>query len=217
MTARLPPVRLATADDLPVLQRTLGRAFVDDPVWTWVMKTGTRLDERIGAFLGIAIRLHLPHESVWMTCDGRCAAIWAPPMAWRIPPRRFLRYVPTALREAGLRSLPALSALGETERRHPTGNHWYLAVLGTDPDARGCGRASAVLAPVLERCDTDGLGAYLESSKEENTPFYARHGFEVTDTIDLTHGGPRLWTMWRDPQVRPLVEAPPPEDQVTSD
>lgn len=82
------------------------------------------------------------------------------------------------------------------------GEHWYLAALGTDPEAQGRGLAAAVLAPVLDGCDTDGLGAYLESSKEQNLPFYARHGFAVTGTIDLSRGGPRLWTMWRDP--RPL-------------
>jgi GNAT superfamily N-acetyltransferase len=178
----------------------LGRAFADDPVWSWIIKKRPPLDARIGVFLGIAARIHLAHDNVWMTDDGCSAAIWAPPKLWRIPPRQILRDVPRSLRAAGLRSLPALSALAETERRHPGGDHWYLATLGTDPHAQGRGLASAVLAPVLDRCDDEGLGAYLESSKEGNVPFYVRHGFEVTDTIDLARGGPRLWTMWRDPR-----------------
>lgn len=192
-------MRLATAADLPLLQRTLGRAFADDPVWTWAIKKRARLDERIGVFLGIAVQLHLEHDSVWMTDDGRSAAVWAPPKQWRIPPKRFVRFLPRALRAAGVRSFPPLAALGETERRHPRGDHWYLAVLGTDPDAQGRGLASAVMSPVLDRCDAEGIAAYLESSKEENLAFYARHGFEVTGTIDLRFGGPRVWTMWRDP------------------
>jgi hypothetical protein len=58
-----------------------------------------------------------------------------------------------------------------------------------------------VLGPVLARADEEGVGCYLESSKESNVPFYRRHGFEVTAEHDIAGGkGPRTWLMWRDPQ-----------------
>ena len=56
-----------------------------------------------------------------------------------------------------------------------------------------------MMAPMLEGCDRDGVGAYLESSREENIDFYARHGFRVTGERRLPRG-PRLWPMWRDPR-----------------
>jgi ribosomal protein S18 acetylase RimI-like enzyme len=83
---------------------------------------------------------------------------------------------------------------------HPHDRHWYLQGLGTDPPLQRQGLASAALAPMLQRCDTDGVAAYLESTKERNVTFYERHGFRVTSTIDLPDRGPRLWLMWRDPQ-----------------
>ena len=86
------------------------------------------------------------------------------------------------------------------EMSHPSGPpHWYLAVLGTDPSAQGQGLGSAVLAPVLQRCDEDGVGAYLESSKESNIAFYSRHGFRLTGEVHLLKG-PQMWKMWRDPR-----------------
>ena len=52
---------------------------------------------------------------------------------------------------------------------------------------------------MLERCDREGVGAYLESSKERNVAFYGRHGFRVTGETRFPRG-PRLWLMWRDPR-----------------
>ena len=42
--------------------------------------------------------------------------------------------------------------------------------------------------------------AYLESSKEENLPFYNRFGFQVTEELTLGAGAPPMWAMWRDPR-----------------
>ena len=38
----------------------------------------------------------------------------------------------------------------------------------------------------------------VESSKESNIDFYARHGFRVTGEFRLLRG-PTVWRMWRDP------------------
>ena len=82
---------------------------------------------------------------------------------------------------------------------HPKERHWYLQMLGTEPTQQGHGLGSAVIAPVLERCDRDGERIYLESSKKRNIPFYERHGFEVTAEIQVPRG-PVVWAMWRDPR-----------------
>ena len=57
----------------------------------------------------------------------------------------------------------------------------------------------ALINDVIDRCDADGVGAYLESSKASNVPYYERFGFKVTQDISVS-GGPVLYGMWRDPR-----------------
>ncbi len=63
----------------------------------------------------------------------------------------------------------------------------------------GRGFGSSLMAPVLERCDRDGVPAYLEATSERNKQLYLRHSFEVTDEVPLPDG-PTMWPMWRSPR-----------------
>jgi hypothetical protein len=56
------------------------------------------------------------------------------------------------------------------------------------------------MQPVLDRCDAEGIPAYLESTKERNVGFYESHGFAVTGREQIARGGPQLWLMWRTPK-----------------
>jgi ribosomal protein S18 acetylase RimI-like enzyme len=194
-------VRRATSADVPALAAMLARAFFDDPVANWAWRPD-RL--RLGAlerFQAVRLRQLLAGEEVWTSDELTCAALWAPPGRWHSSLRETAELVPSFLHPRLFMRMPMV-ALGweKLERAHPhRPPHVYLALLGTEPEAQGRGLGSAVLAPVLEQCDRDGVGAYLESSKERNIDFYARHGFRVTGEIQLVRG-PTMWKMWRDPR-----------------
>ena len=38
---------------------------------------------------------------------------------------------------------------------HPEEPHWYLAIIGSDPEARGGGFGSALMRSRLDRCDAE--------------------------------------------------------------
>ena len=93
-------------------------------------------------------------------------------------------------REAAAALAPIIELLGEandrfraaedTMRAHrPADVHFYLQGLGVDPPRQGEGLGSAVIGPVLRRCDEESLPAYLERTKERNVGFYGRHAFAV--------------------------------------
>jgi GNAT superfamily N-acetyltransferase len=197
----IPAVRRAGADDVPALGAMLARAFLEDPVAAWAFKPAGVRESALERFQATRLRQLLDHGEVWRTDDLSCAALWAAPGRWRPKPREEAQVARCFLHPRLITRLP-LTAVGWQllERRHPsTPEHWYLAVLGTDPSAQGRGLGSAVLSTMLEQCDRDGVPAYLESSKERNIDFYARHGFRVTGEIRLLRGPP-MWPMWRDPR-----------------
>src|SRR4051794_20619526 len=194
-------VRKATTADLSTMSESLAKAFADDPVMLHILPPRPGQEKKLRGLMRIEAISGLRHESVWCTEDGQATAIWKPPNKWKIGGMELLRQAPATIAILRSRLPRALSVLNAVEKKHPEHPpHWHLAVLGTEPDGQGKGKGSAVLQPVLERCDREGEAAYLESSKERNVPFYERHGFRVTEELSLA-GGPTLWLMWRDPQV----------------
>jgi GNAT superfamily N-acetyltransferase len=65
----------------------------------------------------------------------------------------------------------------------PAEPHWYLPFIGVDPARQGTGCGTELMKQALQRCDSDGKPAYLESSNPRNTPFYERLGFERIGVI----------------------------------
>lgn len=193
-------VRKATHADVPDISRALAAAFEDDPVMALLFPPTSRdRRPRLQRFFQVTVGLHLAHDETWTTAGRTAAAVWAPPDHWKTRPRDVVRLAPVMARILG-RHLPVgLRVLSRVEKAHPGEPHYYLAILGTDPPQQGKGLGGAVLAPVLARCDEQGVGAYLESSKERNVPYYRRFGFEVTEEIDVGHDT-RVWGMWRAPR-----------------
>lgn len=196
-----PGVRRAGAADAPALARMLTRAFHDDPVARWACPDDAMRPWMLERFHLARDRQMLRAGEVWMSAGGESAAVWAAPERWKTGLRDDLAFGRAMLRPRLIRRAPLVGyGLLGLERRHPPAPpHWYLATLGTEPAAQGHGLGTAVLMPVLEECDRDGVGAYLESSKERNVDYYARFGFRVTEELRLPRG-PRVWPMWRDPR-----------------
>ena len=201
ITSSTPTLRRATVADVPELSRMLARAFLDDPLAMWSCRVDALRLAVLERFHATRLRQLLLDNEVWTTSELNCAALWAPPERWKTTPRQDAAFVRCLLHPRLIARAPMIVVgLCGVERRHPRQPpHWYLAVLGTDPPAQGQGLGSAVLAGVLDQCDTDGIGAYLESSKERNIDFYARHGFRVSAQLRLPRG-PHIWSMWRDPR-----------------
>ena len=197
-------VRPAGRAEVPNLARVLGRAFFDDPVMCWLQPDPARRRAALPGFFAAVARHHfLAGGGVELASSESgvgAAALWDPPGRWQQSPREQIPMLPALLRAFRGR-LGVARALGEEMKaNHPEEPHWYLAMIGSDPQVRGGGFGNALLRSRLDRCDAEGAPAYLESSNPDNIGYYHRFGFEVTGEIAMPGGGPPLWPMWRQPQ-----------------
>lgn len=195
-------VRKITPGDVPRVSRAMARAFYDDPVaGHWCLADEShrvrRLERGFELFLQ---RIYLAHDACYATEGIAGGAFWLPAGKWKLGGLEQLRLVARMARVHG-RALPRiLQVLSFLEARHPHMPHYYLAFVGVEPEWRGRGIGSALLRPVLERCDRERMPAYLEASSARNRALYERHGFEVVEEVRLPAGGPPMWLMWRESQ-----------------
>ncbi len=185
----------------------LARAFYDDPLFNYFVPDPISQSKGLLTFMGAGLADAAPFGEAWIARTGgkvACAAVWLPPAAYPRSIRRDLlsnlRGAPTFVR-SGRRLAGAMRLLAVLDKAHHevTEPHYYLNILGTDPLFQRVGAGSAALQPVLERCDGEGLSAYLETQKEENLAYYARHAFELIQKVDVK-GVPPIWTMLRRPR-----------------
>ena len=182
------------SNDAVLYALTLG--FSSDPIMRWIYPDpGTYLTafpQVLRLFGGAAFT----GDTAFLSDDHRAAAMWLAPGAH--PDEDGL----TAHLEA---TLPehvlgdAFKMFEAMDKLHPSDPCWHLAFVATDPSARGCGLASALIERGLKRCDADGRIAYLENTNPNNVGLYRRHGCELLGEINVGDA-PSLFCMLREPR-----------------
>ena len=215
----LPTIRVLGREDVPEAAALLARGFAEEP--------GNRElfpDPRLRGHLAELVftqqlQATLPYATAFgAELDGRLggAAIWHGPKVAPASVRASMELAAGLALSAPrlVRGLPALAStvvrrgaalprvVVQRQRAVATaaaGPTWHLAFLATDPDLRGRGLARALLEHVLDRCDADGLAAWLETTDPVNPPLYERFGYRTVSHIDRAGWMPGLWVMRREP------------------
>lgn len=192
--------RVATRAEIPAAIETLARAFHADPVWGWAFPDPERRLEQHRAVWGLVAEAALSYGSAWLTGDCAAVALWIPPGKPELRAEDEARLEGILAELLGDGAARVLETFERFAAAHPDGDpHYYLSLLGTNPDRRGQGLGMGLLAATLERIDAEGAPAFLESSNPANTPRYERLGFSVCGEFELSGDGPSVAQMWREP------------------
>lgn len=189
-------IRSATPDEMSQAVAAIVAAFLTDPIarFAWpsphdhlrAMPLATR------EFAGGSFE----HGTAYVSADFCGSALWLPPGVH--PNGEALEGVfrDTAKAEH-LDDL--LATFEKMEQWHPEEPHWYLPLVGVEPNAQGKGLGAELMRHAVARCDQEGALAYLESSNPRNISLYLRHGFEVMGEIQVG-AGPLVTPMLRRPR-----------------
>ena len=190
---RTPP-RVADLADLDDLTRVLTAAFEHDPLWSWVFP---RTDD-LAAWWRFILRSALRYRSVWILGEFAAVSVWIPPGGSELTEPEESQVEPLLRSLVGTRTPEVLEVLARFDAAHPTDEpHYYLSLLGVDPDYRGQGLGMSLLAENLASLDAEGVPSYLESTNPANDRRYERVGYRRIGEFTTPGGERTVGTMWR--------------------
>jgi GNAT superfamily N-acetyltransferase len=202
-------VRTAAADVVPKVAAVLADAFINDPVYTWLLPGSLRLQARLGTMFAAEMEQYVVPNggTVWTTCGYDGAVTELPPGAWEMPMSSTGKEALKWMRSFGRRLLLAGRVQHAMEERHLLEPHFYVRTVGVRTALQGQGVGSALMQPTLERADSAELPTYIEASSERSAALYERLGFLHMDVLELPEGGPPVWLMRRPPPGTSRAEA----------
>ncbi|MFG2193624.1 GNAT family N-acetyltransferase [Streptomyces sp. NPDC048639] len=177
---------------------------MEDPVSRWVFPDPAHRHDVQPRFFGVFLDAALHNGWVDVTDDLTAAALWLPVPAGSGQEEQDEDDEMAARFEAADPGNERTGVVGQlTSEAHPHHRaHHYLPLIAVTPARHGEGLGSALLTPVLDRCDREGTPAYLEASNARSKALYERLGFAVTDRMVRLPDGPPMWPMWYEPGAR---------------
>jgi ribosomal protein S18 acetylase RimI-like enzyme len=189
-------VREATSDDMPRAVAALVAAFLTDPTarfaWPSPYDYLRAMPLALREFAGSSFE----HGAACVSADLCGTALWLPPGVQPNGEAVEEIFRKTANPERLDDVLATFEKMGQW---HPKEPHWYLALVGVEPNAQGRGLGAELMRHGVARCDQERALAYLETPNPRNIPLYQRHGFEVIGEFQVG-AAPLVTPMLRRPR-----------------
>jgi ribosomal protein S18 acetylase RimI-like enzyme len=199
----LPNLRQLRGSEIDDAADILARAFLYDPLMAFAIPDRGHRAIVLPRHLRPGVWLGHHFGQVWCTDDLSAVACWRHPGSGR----------PTAdqLRDASVPELPRPAADDIAARTEPVyeflsaraqalaipPTHWYLSMIGVDPDKRRQGLGRAVMCPVLDKARARHEPVFLETLAAANVAFYSHHGFDTIDEGVEPSSGLAYWLFLR--------------------
>ena len=197
-------VKIDRSHAQPII-KMLTRAFWKYPVLTHYFPDESTRQRLSDTMLAWAVYSCLRYGEVYSTsekCEG--AAVWTASSDFPIGFWRMLRSIPLRYllplgngSDTGMQGFDRY--VNEIHKRLVPYHHYYLELLGVDPQFQGQGFSSKLMRPMLARLDKEGQACYLETQDEKDVQIYLHFGFSVIDESPIPNTPIKNWALLRKP------------------
>lgn len=177
----------------------LAAAFYTDPAWSWAFPDDDKRLAQHARFWSLLTEGAVRYPYTFLDSTRSACAVWIPPGmpdTTEEQGQAVLDLVDNELGEHAAKVRDLFTRFDEAHPQQPP--HFFLTLLGTDPEQWGHGIGLRLLGDTLEVIDREGVPAYLEASNPGNVPLYERYGFKQIGSFDVPDGGLTVATMWRE-------------------
>jgi len=150
-------IRTAAGRDATGLATALAAAFYDDPVFRWFSPDDRRRGAMLPSFFDVFVEAFRSHGETYTDEDVAGAALWAAPDT--DPLSTEPAYAERLEEMVGMDAPRLFEVVALFEAQTPQQPHYHLQFLAVLPERQGAGLGGALMAPILQRCDRDGVPA----------------------------------------------------------
>ncbi len=194
-------------NDIPRAAERLKDAFKEDPLWAEVFKNDPHRDQSLTSFFTCPLLYGLKFGKVYATSSRlEAIAAWLPGKysnmsTWGMLRCGALSYgIKMGKETIGNLSIMSKQLNPDKKKQMKGKPYLYLLIIGVASSSQGKGLGSQLMDALKKECDSRGLYLYLETEKEENLPFYKKHGLTVARKIIFEKFNLPMWEMVRKPQ-----------------
>jgi len=196
-------VRLNKAQVKPAAEM-LARAFQNYPLLQYYFPDELERKKIASYFVSVAVFSGIRYGEIYATSPNlEGVAIWFPSGNYPVTIWKLVRSVPLSVifgfgRYGGGRMRQLGEYVDAVHQRLAPFGHWFLQVIGVDPQFQGKGYAGKLLRPMLARIDQEHLPCYLDTQNEKNVSIYQHYGFKVVEEVTIPGTEISHWAMLRE-------------------
>jgi len=196
--------------DVKRAAEVLGRAFYNEPLALSAYREEERDRDGLLYFYQSGVRYGLRYGECYASSpEIEGIALWVTSNKYPVTFWRTLRssspwIMFNMMRRIGIKRLKSMEHIGkhqdEAHKQLAPFEHYFLMVLGVDPEHQGKGHASELLKPMFARLDEKRIPCYTDTLTEKNAQMYEHLGFHVLEKSDISDTDFTSWALLREPR-----------------